>query len=211
MNTSAILFTILALCLGVHGQTVQRGDCPLLNVDHNIRGFFSEVPYSFWVLDADKLAQYSPTYRWHVDNGQVIGGQSTSRIVLSWTDQRQGITASVEIGGLPQGCANRAGASVTMDLAPEPTKLDEIKTPLSKIPPRRYEAILRNLNASPDAMLFIFLPRTGTSSRDNRRILDKNLTSKIDQGKLRVKLVDSRRDGYIEVWLVPPGASAPKP
>jgi len=54
------------------------------------------------------------TFKWSVSSGEIVGGQGTTAVKIHITDLSKGITATVEVGGLPYGCENIASCSFTV-------------------------------------------------------------------------------------------------
>ncbi len=51
------------------------------------------------------------TYKWSISRGKIKSGQGTSSIAVERPDDMNGLTATVEIGGLPAACSNAASCT----------------------------------------------------------------------------------------------------
>ena len=68
------------------------------------------------------------TFNWTVSAGKIISGQGTSSISVDTADiEGKTITATVEVGGIPDGCGNKASCSTPIADPAPPTarKFDE--------------------------------------------------------------------------------------
>jgi hypothetical protein len=53
------------------------------------------------------------TFKWTVSPGIIIGGQATSSVFVDITGfEGKGVTATVEVGGLPDNCGKKASCSL---------------------------------------------------------------------------------------------------
>jgi hypothetical protein len=55
------------------------------------------------------------TYKWTVHGGEIVDGQGTESVNIRITDRRKGVTATVEVGGLPENCSNTASCTLIVD------------------------------------------------------------------------------------------------
>lgn len=51
------------------------------------------------------------SYKWSVSSGEIVDGQGTSTLKVRFTKPWESLTATVEVGGLPDGCGNTASCS----------------------------------------------------------------------------------------------------
>ena len=51
------------------------------------------------------------SYKWSVSRGKIKSGQGTSSITVGRPEEMYGLTATVEVGGLPNGCGNAASCT----------------------------------------------------------------------------------------------------
>ena len=51
------------------------------------------------------------TYKWSISSGKIKSGQGTSSINVERPDDMSGLTATVEVGGLPAACSNAASCT----------------------------------------------------------------------------------------------------
>jgi hypothetical protein len=52
------------------------------------------------------------SYVWSVEKAKIKEGQGTPSITIDRPDMQKGVIVVVEIGGLPQGCPNKASVSI---------------------------------------------------------------------------------------------------
>lgn len=106
-------------------------------------------------------------------------------------------------------CPNRASESSSDDsgITPRASKLDTFTLPLSSIIEDRLKSIADALNNNPTSQLYVLVP----TDKPLWRPLGENLfrfTRGIDPS--RITYVEANGENKIaEVWLVPPGATAP--
>jgi hypothetical protein len=51
------------------------------------------------------------SYKWSVSRGKIKSGQGTSSITIERPEEMYGLTATVEVEGLPKGCGNAASCT----------------------------------------------------------------------------------------------------
>jgi len=77
--------------------------------------FDEKVPLKFSVYVKGVDAQKKLKYSWFVSKGQVESGQGTASIVVEAKGpERQGLTATVVICGLPDECKNEVSATTAI-------------------------------------------------------------------------------------------------
>jgi hypothetical protein len=151
------------------------------------------------------------TYQWSVSSGQIVQGQGATTILAKPENAYAfNLTATLEIGGLPEGCPKTISetASQVIDVAPE--LIDEFRAPITVKYKPRFENIAQKLREDPASRLVIILYYDNEKQRAaGKRAIFKYLKLPEDA---RVTFVDSTRDdGYAAFWLVPLGASDPIP
>lgn len=118
-------------------------------------------------------------YKWSVSVGKIINGQNTSTLIASRNDNEAGlvITATVKIGGIPQGCPSTASASeeICQCFTPYSSRLiDESSENSSLIKKENLEKIkieLGNGDSSTKAYIVEKFKR-GTSSKFIRQRIE---------------------------------------
>lgn len=91
-----------------HPQEAQV-DCPTLSVSCPLG---RDLPVVFTATVSNVGSSQTLKYYWAVSKGKIKSGQGTRTIEVdgSSTDSR-GLTATVEVIGLPEGCGNKASCA----------------------------------------------------------------------------------------------------
>jgi hypothetical protein len=97
-------------------------DCPKMEMDYP-DPFDEKAPLKFEVrvkgADPDKKLKYS----WFVSKGSVKSGQGTASIIVEAKGaDRQGLTATVVICGLPYECENEVSSTTSIAESKSPSK-----------------------------------------------------------------------------------------
>ena len=119
------LASLAALPAGVPAANRPRA-CPTLSVSCP-ETLTKGVPVTFTVNVENAPDDVNPTYKWVVSAGTITSGQSTSSITVDTTELPafKELTATVEVGGLPEGCPRSASCSVTLITCIYRPKIDE--------------------------------------------------------------------------------------
>ncbi len=125
-----IVLLALSFARGILAQ-----ECPTISVD-------CPYPYPSDNTSITCKAQVSgsgkPSFKWMVSAGKITTGQGTSSITV--VGAFGGLTATVAVGGLPDGCPNEASGSIIIEHLPKARKFDEYGDeviPLAPTQPRR--------------------------------------------------------------------------
>ena len=212
-KTLPILLFVLFFTTLTFGQTPSP-PCPSIVVSGS-PGTPTGNREAFSVSVGKEMELYQPAYKWSVSNGQIIVGPDSKTIEVVSTDFiNRNLTVTVDIGGLPPYCPNRASETMSYDPAPEATKLAEIKGSLAKASPQRYDKILAALRQNPSARLYIIVSAGKTNSASiikKKTAVMKGFGTKLGEDT-RVTFVDSDKgDDKVAFWLVPAGADSPVP
>src|SRR4051794_32096220 len=132
----SLLLSFLFAAITVSAQV--NPQCPVISVDGpaGIVEYGEPIPFTATV----KPPESKLTFKWTVTPGAIVEGQGTPTIKVSVGPDDGHVTATVEIGGLPQECANVASETVsdlTGDL-PIATELDVFSSPLASISDKRF-------------------------------------------------------------------------
>src|SRR5260221_7077670 len=103
VNRSGLMVLLaLSFAPGILAQ-----ECPTIDVD-------CPYPYPSDNASVTCNAHFSgpgkPSFKWMVSAGRIATGQNTSSITV--VGAYGGFTATVEAGGLPDGCPNKAAGSI---------------------------------------------------------------------------------------------------
>jgi hypothetical protein len=94
-RSASSLLAGLSCCLG---RLPGLGHCPTVT-------FATNIPIS--------VPSTQRTFNWTVSAGKITNGQGTTLITVDITGAGgQSITATVEVGGIPDGCGNKASCSI---------------------------------------------------------------------------------------------------
>jgi len=218
MKIFPLLFClVIFFALTVSAQTDQNASCPTIDVSG---GGVTEPgePMSFAVnvkgYDASKLS-----YNWSITTGKILNGQGTTTItVLKKKDDRQNLTVTVEVKGLPEICGLVTASETEPSGTPMPVSV--LKDEFGKLPNgelrSRINAFFLALAKEPNAQGYII---NYGMNRDiaRREALFRNHISfrKYDASLITFVKGGANPTGqtgyYTKLWLVPPGAEAPKP
>jgi len=122
-------FCLLALIIistsagWLRAQTRGIADCPTIRVSCLDTDIGPVLSFSANVSGADPSAKLS--FNWTVSGGRIISGQGTASITVDTPDYGGTFVASVEVGGLPGPCANKASCTTSVIRDPLPKKVDE--------------------------------------------------------------------------------------
>jgi hypothetical protein len=101
---------VVGIAWSPHRQEAQ-GECPTFSVSCPSE---RDLPVVFTATVLNRGANLKIKYYWTVSKGRITKGQGTSTIEVdgSSADSR-GLTATVELMGLPKGCGNKASCSLS--------------------------------------------------------------------------------------------------
>ena len=115
MRGTRLLLLLLILAAGAERAYSQT--CPQFSVA--CPSSIDTSPVTFAVRFAVDNPPVGLTFKWTVSVGKIVGGQGTSSITVDTTGiEEKSITATVEVGGLPEGCGNIASCSTPLEGGP---------------------------------------------------------------------------------------------
>ncbi|HEV7893551.1 MAG TPA: hypothetical protein VGP08_23255 [Pyrinomonadaceae bacterium] len=174
------------------------------------------TPVTFTASVSGGTPGVTPVYNWVVSAGQVISGQGTPTITVDTAGLAgQPITATVEVAGYSLDC--RATCQASVPVLPNPTKFDEIGEVARDDEKARFDVFAIELQNSPGAQGYIIAygghnKRFGTGRQRGDRARDYLVgTRGIDASRIVVIDGGARDTGSTQLWLVPPGATPPRP
>lgn len=139
MKIPLLLLSFLLAALSLSAQV--NPQCPAVSVEGPAGALQPGQPIPFTAIV--KPTESTLTYKWRVSHGTIVEGQGTPRIKVRLRPDEPDVTASVEIGGLPQECLNIASETIS-DLAgniPEAKKFEPFVCGLA---PDDYPKLNRN-------------------------------------------------------------------
>ena len=148
-----VAFVLLTITLFSY-YAIAQSDCPSISVT-GPAGIVEAGHTGTYSVNISPLAggQLKLEYLWSTSVGTIVRGQGTKAIEVS---QPNGVTVTVTVTGLPQGCPNIASETASWDPAPDAVKIDVIRS----FETGRYEnevaAFAKELEENPDNQGFIF-------------------------------------------------------
>lgn len=213
-----LLLTSLTLLFAPASTTMPlRDDCPTVVVTcpDRVEEDGKNLIFRAEVKGVSPVA--SLTYHWTISAGTISSGQDSSSISVDTTGIRlEPVTATVQVGGLPKGCPNKAScttgiARVTGCARP----FDQIGEISFKDEAARLDnfAIQLQLELSARGFIIAYGGRTsfeGQASERARRAKDY-LTERHNFVDDRIVTIDGgyREEPTVELWIVPQEASEP--
>jgi hypothetical protein len=160
----------------------------------------------------------TPIYRWTVSAGTITSGQGTPSITVDTTGLAgQPITARLSVEGFNLDCSAQCTTQVPFIV--EPRKFDEFGDIARDDEKARLDNFAIQLQQEPEAQGYIFV-YTGTGRRIRPDYAQRR-TARIRDYLINARGMDSRRvvilegparaEPTVELWIVPPGATAPTP
>lgn len=143
---------------------------------------------------------------------KIDSGQGTPNISIKMAGE--GLTVSVIIGGIREGCPMMASETAWIIRPVRTRMLAEFDGPAARISKARlYELRYEFLNEAPDSRLVIFIASKGEKGAagmtGRRSFLIKYFSKHLPPDRITYVAVDVKED-IIQFWLVPSGADPPR-
>jgi hypothetical protein len=174
------------------------------------------TPITFTASVSGGTAGVTPVYNWVVSAGTILSGQGTPTITVDTAGLAgQPITATVEVAGYNLEC--RAQCQAAVPAPPNPTKFDEIGEIQRNDEKARLDVFAIELQNSPGAQGYIIgyggrNRRFGTGQQRADRAREYVVNTRgIDASRIVTLDGGTRATGATELWLVPAGATPPRP
>ena len=158
----------------------------------------------------------TPVYNWVVSAGRILSGQGTTTITVDTAGLAgQPITATVEVAGYNLEC--RAQCQAAVPAPPNPTRFDEFGELQRNDEKARLDVFAIELQNSPGAQGYIIgyggrNRRFGTGAQRAQRARDYVVSTRgIDASRIVVVDGGQRETGSTQLWIVPTGATPPRP
>ena len=185
---------------------VQDAPCPVISVACALKRCEGS-PFHFMAETRDALPRQRLSYRWSVSSGAIVSGQGTRSIKVvasEWT----GLTASLNVIGLPPQCANTASMSMPpREHVPTAELFYQFGiAPFARVKPR-LDSFANELLNQPGAMAYIlFNGERGAAESAKKYLVAQH---GIAPGRIvNVRKKRSRRV-IIKLYIVPTGAAPP--
>ncbi|HEX8115711.1 MAG TPA: hypothetical protein VF521_00440 [Pyrinomonadaceae bacterium] len=174
------------------------------------------TPITFTASVSGGTPGVTPVYNWVISAGQILSGQGTATITVDTAGLAgQPITATVEVAGYNLECRAQCQASVPSP--PNPTKFDEIGVVNRDDEKARLDTFAIELQNSPGAQGYL-IGYGGSGKRDvsgqkrAQNARDYLVTTRgIDASRIVTLDGGQRATGSLQLWLVPAGATPPRP
>ncbi|MET0650436.1 MAG: hypothetical protein ABW208_27830 [Pyrinomonadaceae bacterium] len=174
------------------------------------------TPITFTASISGGTVGVTPVYNWKVSAGSILSGQGSPTITVDTAGLGgQPITATVEVAGYNLDC--RASCQAAVPAPPNPTKFDEIGEIQRDDEKARLDVFAIELQNSPGAQGYIIgyggsNRRFGTGAQRAQRARDYVVQTRgIDASRIVTLDGGPRTTGSTQLWLVPPGATPPRP
>jgi len=156
------------------------------------------------------------TYEWTVYGGTIIQGQGTPTIKLK-PDGGTSYTGAVEIGGLNPGCPSKASCSLIVCPPPPITMFDSYGVLPNNQEKLRLDSFATALKNAPGAMGYVLTygSRRGFAG-EAKTIGERAKSYLVNERDINAARISSVEGGFkekltVDLWLVPSGATPPKP
>ena len=173
-------------------------------------------PITFTASISGGTAGVTPVYNWTVSPGKILSGQGTQTITVDTSGLAgQPISATLEVAGYNLEC--RASCQSSVPAPPNPTKFDEIGEIQRNDEKARLDVFAIELQNSPGAQGYVIAyggrnRRFGSGQQRGDRAKEYlTHTRGIDASRIVVIDGGQRETGTMELWIVPPGATPPRP
>ncbi|MGI8787462.1 MAG: hypothetical protein ACR2HG_06865 [Pyrinomonadaceae bacterium] len=203
---------VLISCAATLAQTNQFSPCPKIDITESVENFDSDGTVTYTADVSSEIDKYFVEYKWTVKDGKIVEGQG-SKIIKVKQSSPFGITAFLEIEGLPKNCSNTASYTLICRLPPEARKTDEFSISASRIAKERLDELIKDLQNDPNALAqiierFSFQTSQKIIEQKNRKIIDYLKTKGIERNQF--KLLNASSDKNLtEFFIAPVGASPP--
>ena len=162
-------------------------------------------------------ANINAVYNWTVSAGTIVSGQGTETIKVDTTSAAgQTITATLSVGGYNLECA--ASCSIIPGVPPPASrKFDEFPDISRNDEKARLDNFTIELQNDPSATGYVVVYPGRSSKRSEVQehfghVVDYLVNSrKIDQARIRTIEGKKRDQLFVELWIVPLGATPPNP
>ena len=202
-----------AFCFSAFAQANVTSPCPTISITGPAGIAQPNESILFTLAIDEKAKNYDIKYNWTISRGKIVGGQGTT-ILSVLPNPGEGVTAVIEISGLPDNCINTASESYMYCVGIQPTQIDVFSEPFTSIDKNRITEIFRAINNDPTSQLYIIFRHKEKTSLNMANQKEREISnSLIKVGLANDRLTSITAFGQtesIEFWLVPAGATPPK-
>lgn len=215
-KTAFTIFFIFAFSVFTFGQST---NCPTISVTGPPTVVQVGETATFTVSISGKSI-YNPQYVWSVSSGEIVEGQGTETLTVLITSDST-VTATVDVKGLPEGCANTDSESAPMGcLRSSPSMFDEFEISSKNPGSERLDSLISALEDRPTDSAYFLIYSHEKDSSNKLKSRENYIRNYLRAKKIepeRLVFVTIGGDGYdlensvIRIWLVPQGAEPPTP
>jgi hypothetical protein len=171
---------------------------------------------SFSVNVGDEAKNLKLEYKWTVSHGKMIEGQGTPSIKIDTNGLNDvNITATVEIKGLPENCANTDSETGSAVICYRVRLFDEYGRLSTGEFKARLENLYVELGNNPNFQGYVIIYGTDKEIADRERQIAKAISFlKLDASRVTVVSGGANPNAagiWTKVWVVPPGVDSPQP
>ena len=174
------------------------------------------TPITFTASVSGGTPGVTPVYNWKVSAGSILTGQGTPTITVDTAGlSGQPISATVEVEGYNLEC--RAQCQASVPTLPNPTRMDEFGEIPRDDEKARLDVFAIELQNSPGAQGYIIgyggsNRRFGSGAQRAQRARDYVVQTRgIEASRIVTLDGGQRTTGSTQLWIVPPGATPPRP
>ena len=170
-------------------------------------------PIPFTVSLSEEAKKFPVTFKWKAYNAEIVDGQGTSEVRVTWPDCEKNLTVEVEFEGLPEGCNGKASETTGISHCKSfsPVLLYEFTKPAASISKLRSKTIKRVADENPNARVFVLIRHRENESVTTVRKRKKEIIEWLEPPDL-ARYTFSEIPGPVsktQFWLVPAGANIP--
>ncbi len=214
-NLALALIFVLILCLAAFAQTNKTSRCPTILVTNQSATILPNEPITFAALVSKKPENFSLKYNWSTSGGEIVEEQGTSIVKVLPKNFARGLSAAIEIKGLPKECPNVGHITMAEPALPPKIQLfTEFSTASLQIDKARLDSLTKKLLNDTTTMVYIiekFKPNTSQKSikQKVREITDYLIKDKRIEKDRIVVLTASSAENLSQFFIVPAGAIPP--
>ncbi len=215
-NYAPWLLTLAALMCAQYVPAQAQGipRCPVVTVSCPDAADASPLTFSARVSDVDPSIEL--TFKWTASAGVIISGQGTSSVIVDASEAGgQSITATVEVGGLPAVCVNKASCSTSVFGCGLLAKMDEYGNISFNDEKARLDNFASAIESDPGNQGYIIAyagRRARTGEAEARGTRARNyLLGKRGIDARRIVVIDGghREELTVDLYVVPTGTPPP--
>jgi len=201
----------------IHDPARAQQQCPKVSVN-SPASVKAGDPLMFTVNAIGGDKNVTPTYNWSVSAGAIESGQGTGAITVDTTGiGGQSVTATVDLGGYERTCSAYSSSTTSVELKAEAKKVTEYGAVALINEHVVLDTFAIELQNDPTSQGYIIAyGEAGTTAAKvdvaAKRAHDYLVkTGKMDDARFVVVNGGNRKTAVTELWLVPMGATPPKP